>query len=152
MGEMKTLPCLALLIASVAGPARSDETWADRFAACTGRLSAQMEHQWLLSDTRADQTKALRARMIEVLDAVTTEDSDVQLMALRLEAKYAHAALLNHATFGRDERYAAAAQALAEQSIALCVGLMIGNPAGERHASQSVRPERPESAKPARHR
>ena len=39
------------------------------FATCTGRLSALMEHQWLMDTSRADDTRDRRARMVDLLEA-----------------------------------------------------------------------------------
>jgi len=69
------------------------------FATCAGRLSAQMEHQWLLSDPASDQTEHQRDIVLEVLAAMTPEGQESRIMGWRLEAKVAHAALLQSATF-----------------------------------------------------
>lgn len=81
---------LALLLL-LALPAQADE--ARRLAICTGKLSAWVEHQWLMqeaSEQTQAQRDALARRMAEAGGA----------MALRVEAKAAMAAALAEATFG----------------------------------------------------
>ncbi|MEL6957455.1 MAG: hypothetical protein AAGL89_00720 [Pseudomonadota bacterium] len=73
------------------------------FASCTGRLSAQMEHEWLLSDPRADETEAQRAILIDLLRATMLPDQGHQVLNWRIEAKAAQAALLTRATFRDDD-------------------------------------------------
>jgi hypothetical protein len=76
------------------------------FATCTGRLSALMEHQWLMQDRGADRTEAMRDAMAGLLGAVVTPDTEVRAMSLRIEAKVAEAALLGTASFGAPDQAA----------------------------------------------
>ena len=96
------------------------------FAGCTGRLSALMEHQWLLSDPEADRTETRRAAMIALLDAVTPPDAALAALARRIEAKQAQAVLLTRATFGQDPAQAAFAATRAEAEIARCLANLLG--------------------------
>ena len=96
---MKTLSaasCLLLLCA----PVHADTGLADDATVCAGRLSAHLEHQWLMQNPAADRTEAARDAMVALLEAVGDVD-DAATLALRIEAKHAHAALLQRATFGR---------------------------------------------------
>ncbi len=54
------LLCQALVASAQTNP--SDPLYL--FATCTGRLSAMVEHQWLLSDPGSDETATLRADML----------------------------------------------------------------------------------------
>jgi len=92
------------------------------FATCTGRLSALTEHQWRTDGLASDATARQRDAMADILAAVTPPEATVQAMALRIEAKVAHAALLVQAHRTQDR----AAQAQALRLIAPCTGLLLG--------------------------
>ena len=64
------------------------------FATCTGRLSALMEHQWIVDGPASDRTRQDRDVMLTLVDAAMRQGAEVQVMAWRVEAKVAHAALL----------------------------------------------------------
>ncbi|MEC7761818.1 MAG: hypothetical protein VX874_07935 [Pseudomonadota bacterium] len=96
-----------------------------QFATCSGRLSAQMEFQWLLGDDAADQTRRERAAMIALLDAVTHPDERRSALATRIQAKHAQNVLLTRATFNADEDDAAWAAARAEVEIGSCRALIL---------------------------
>ncbi|MCA0869740.1 hypothetical protein LCL97_02785 [Seohaeicola saemankumensis] len=96
------------------------------FATCTGRLSALMEHQWLMDTSRADDTRDRRARMIDLLEAVTPPGQGRAVLARRIEAKFALAELLTRASFGSDRDEAERAGALVEIHVAACNSLLLG--------------------------
>ena len=95
------------------------------FASCAGRLSAQMQHQWLLSDPAADRTEGQRAAMIDLLDAVRPEGAGREVLHHRSAARQAHAALLTRATFNENSMDAAWAQRRAEAEISQCSALIL---------------------------
>ena len=101
MSGIKTVSMAAALIAT-ALPAPAAPAEMRLFATCAGRLSAQMEHQWLLADPAADRTERQRAAMISLLEAAMAPGEERSALALRIEAKAAQAALLTRASFGRD--------------------------------------------------
>lgn len=94
------------------------------FATCTGRLSALIEHQWLLSDPGSGQTDHLRQSMIDLMEAAQPAHPGPQAMAWRLEAKVAAAALLQRATFGTTPAHQAMAQRQINALIAGCRALL----------------------------
>ncbi|SIS99923.1 hypothetical protein SAMN05421774_10413 [Gemmobacter megaterium] len=96
------LLCLVLTPAMAVGQSRPDPEGAlYRFASCAGRLSALMEHQWLMDPAASDRTDGLRRQVLELLAAVAQDRPAAQAaMMLRIETKAAHAALLSAATFG----------------------------------------------------
>ncbi|XDA97881.1 hypothetical protein AB1M95_17460 [Sulfitobacter sp. LCG007] len=96
------------------------------FAICTGRLSALLEHQWLMADAGAQRTEALRAVMIDLLDVSTPSEKASRNLGIRIEAKMAHAQLLTLATFNDDPAEAAWARRRADTAIAACAGLLLG--------------------------
>ena len=123
MSGLKTLSaasCLLLLCA----PVHADTSLADDATVCAGRLSAHLEHQWLMQNPAADRTEAARDAMVALLEAVGDVD-DAATLALRIEAKHAHAALLQRATFGR-LRNGAEAGRRADMRISACTRLVAG--------------------------
>ena len=126
MSGLKTLFAAFISVASSVTPLRAGEDIVWTFASCTGRLSAQMEHQWLVSDPASETTKARRAAMISLLEAVMTPDQGHTVLARRIEAKHAHLQLLTRAYFNLDIDDAAWAQKRAESEIAACASLMLG--------------------------
>ncbi len=121
MCGLKT-PLLALLALLTAGPAAADEAGLRLFATCTGRLSAQMEHQWLTGDPASDTTRALRDGVAQLVEAAMPAGAEAQVMDWRLKAKVAQAALMQRATFGPDPRAALRAEALLSDCRALLLG------------------------------
>jgi hypothetical protein len=69
------------------------------FAICTGRLSALMEHQWLMQDPAADQTQKQRDAFTDLLSSVQAPGQARRSLALRIEAKAATAQALQRAEF-----------------------------------------------------
>lgn len=93
------------------------------FAACAGRLSAELEHQWL--DGRSTPgLRQQRAAMIDLVDAVRPADSGKHVLARRIEAKFAQASLLQRATFSRDAAEASRARDLARAARDSCLTLL----------------------------
>jgi len=94
------------------------------FATCTGRFSALIEHQWLVSDPASDQTEHLRDAMVDLLEAALPAERTVQAMAWRLEAKVAAAGLLHQVAFGRTPAYQTAAERQFAALMANCRALL----------------------------
>lgn len=123
---MKTFiqACLiTLALPAAAQSAQSDLT--QKFATCAGRLSAQMEFQWLLGHD-ADATQAEREAMLDLLRAVMPPDGASETLARRIEAKQAQKVLLTRAYFNDDDRDAAWARDRAEVEIGGCRALLLG--------------------------
>jgi len=130
MGEKKTLAA-ALVAAAVWSASFASAEHVPKaaearllvFAECAGRFSAQMEHAWLLG-VDGHISEARRRHMVTLIDAigpqpgVTAQD----ILAFRIEAKMAHAALLTRVTFGQEAR----ARGLAARYIARCAALLPG--------------------------
>ncbi|MEM6891014.1 MAG: hypothetical protein AAF636_23200 [Pseudomonadota bacterium] len=115
---------LVVLVAS-AQPAVSGEPLHRIFAACAGRLSAEVEHQWLVQDQRVEMTERHRARMITLTDATTPEGQEPWTLHLRIQAKHAHKALLSRAEFNDDKKVSRWAASQAESELSRCVGLLL---------------------------
>ena len=91
------------------------------FADCTGRLSAEMEHSWLLSDGRTDAAEHDYEVALGILEAMTTPTDATWVLSHRISAKAAQTALLHRATFQGDARSAQ----LAAQYVASCTSLIL---------------------------
>lgn len=126
MSRMKTImqACFATLLLPSALTAGTTDL-VHQFATCSGRLSAQMEFQWLLGDENADRTQQEREAMIALLEAVTPPEARRSALATRIQAKYAQNRLLTRATFNADEDDAAWAAARAEVEIGSCRALIL---------------------------
>ena len=124
MGSLRNQRCrlIAGLIAlAQTMPAAAQTLSADPlylFATCTGRFSALIEHQWLVSDPASDQTARLRSAMIDLVEAASPAGPAPQVMQWRLEAKVATAGLLQRAHFGPTPQQ----KALANRQIAALIG------------------------------
>jgi hypothetical protein len=109
MGAMKTV-CAALLVGLTALPLplRADDM-ALRLADCAGRLVAQMEHEWLVSDPAAAGTEGLLDAVGAVLDLMAPGGTVATNHSL-VSARAAHRQLLSAGRFGGDPRALQAAQ------------------------------------------
>lgn len=113
-----------LIAADASGAAPADDL-VRIFAACVGRLSAEMEHQWLISDPAADTTEAERATMIALLEATMPADAGRAVLHERLAARQAHSVLLSRARFHTDPRLAEWSRRRAASEIGYCRGLAL---------------------------
>lgn len=95
------------------------------FAACAGRLSAEMEHSWLDGRDPTQVTRQ-RAAMIDLVEATRSSDNGAAVLATRIEAKMAQAALLHRATFNSNPDESARARRLAWSARDQCTGLIPG--------------------------
>lgn len=97
-----------------------------QFASCTGRLSAQMEFQWMFDGAASELTATHRAAMIELIDAIIAPGDGRDVLYWRLSAKRAQAALLTRATFNDDTADAAWAARTATRLADECASLILG--------------------------
>jgi len=125
MGGIKTYLPIGLLAFTALvplAPLHADiNNQLNHFATCAGRLSAQMEHEWLLPQGGTDQTEDHREAMLDLLYATMGPDDGQQVLAWRIEAKVAHAGLLTRAIFKEDNW---AAQR-AFQMVQACTSIMM---------------------------
>ncbi|MEM9475324.1 MAG: hypothetical protein AAGA71_08515 [Pseudomonadota bacterium] len=109
----------------VLSPASAARDLVRDFAVCTGRLSAEMEHSWLMQDGRGDATQTRRDAMADLLTAVTDADNALRVYDLRINAKLAHSSLLTQASFGPDRDQAERARRLAKAHVAGCTAFLL---------------------------
>jgi hypothetical protein len=134
MSVMRTIPvALAAALCATPGEALplSASERALAFAACAGRYSAEVEHDWLLRPSDSPAAEARRDAFLALLDAVSPDAVEDGVpphlfMATRIEEKAAQAALLRRASFHVDPLAADAALAAAERRIAACGDWLLG--------------------------
>jgi hypothetical protein len=123
----------ALLALVPAGTGRADPGHAKNslsdpviiFATCAGRYSAEVEHRWL-TGRNADQISKQRRAMIDLVDAVLQPGQGRRVLARRIEAKMAQAALLQRADFNPDPAVSRRALLLAQTALRGCTNLLPG--------------------------
>ncbi|GAA3854693.1 hypothetical protein [Celeribacter arenosi] len=128
MGGLKTFYVAAIAMLSTFGTAveaRPFDPLTREFAYCAGRLSAQMEFQWLISDPASDRTVAQRSAMVTLLESVMDPDRKPDVMHLRISAKMAHSALLTRAHFSPNSEIALHAHRRATAEIGTCLSLIL---------------------------
>jgi len=134
MGSLKTyLVAIALLAPQIgAMPTWAGGTTYQQFATCAGRLSAEIEHLWLLPGPDAQaharqiaQRQEQRDAMVQLMQALPAGQQPQASMAARLNAKFAHKALLTRASFNTDTRDARLARNAAHRAVAGCTALLL---------------------------
>ena len=126
MSSLKTKILALVLAAGTATPTLAIERQPlDMFATCAGRLSAQMEFQWLFGDDAAEITEMRRAAVLDLLAAVMEPGQEMHVLATRIAAKQAHSALLTRATFNDDDTDAAWAASMANEHQAACLSFLL---------------------------
>ena len=135
MSGLKTRFLSLFLAAVLPTEVAASENLFGIFASCTGRLSAQLEHEWLMQDASAHQTERQRDSMSDILQALSGANGARGGLSLRVEAKAAHADLLRRATFNRDTEDARWAGRKARRDVAWCLALITGDPETLSHRS-----------------
>ncbi|MEP2532771.1 hypothetical protein [Shimia sp.] len=127
MGSIKTILSSLVLSAAVApiGPAALSQSLITSdplqfFATCAGRLSAEMEFQWMFDGAAADRISQERLAVLDIIDAMMPPDQGRTVLNWRVEAKMAQAALLTQATFATQDRRADNARTLALRNVESC--------------------------------
>lgn len=125
MGSWKILA--ALLLIPPMSLRAAQENWLPTFAACAGRFSAEVEHAWLMQDTRAAQLETKRRQFVDLVAAVAYPDQADHALHLRIDAKAAHKRLLSIAAFVTDPERSHWAESRARYEIAYCTGILLEN-------------------------
>lgn len=125
MGTLiRLLALVALLPLAAQATPEAGEERLRVFATCAGRLSAQLEHHWLMSDP-SEETGERRQTTLDILAAITPPDRETDAMSWRIEAKASFRALLARATFGTDPEDARWATLHAGRLLAPCTDLLL---------------------------
>ncbi len=117
---------MILGLTAIGTPGFASDSLVQVFAGCVGRLSAQVEHEWVMQDTRAETTEQVRSNSEAVLQALlTSPDAAQQALNWRIDAKHAQAQLLTRATFNENAEDATWAKRRAKDEIAKCANLLL---------------------------
>ena len=127
MGRMRTLLTTAALACAGSTAAFGGQGLLYDFASCAGRLSAQMEHEWLWSLPASVQTERHRNEMVELVQAMMEPGEAVDVLDVQIGAKVAHARLLQRASFNESRDDAAWAEEKARWDIAQCRGFLLAS-------------------------
>lgn len=127
MSKIKTLASAAIIALTGPATATANTELISTFAGCTGRLSAQLEYEWLMLDANASNTETKRDGLAQILDLLmhTGQSGDAEILSLRINAKYAQAQLLQRATFNADPDDARRARRAAVENVADCAALLL---------------------------
>jgi hypothetical protein len=133
MGALETFlrsACLSLIVSVQTAPAIAQANAPSTdplhlFATCAGRLSAQVEDQWMFDGPASEKTAAELGAMAALIDASIAPSQGAEVMNWRINAKVAYRALLHQVRFGTDPGRAAIAAARAETLAAECRSLML---------------------------
>lgn len=130
MGDMKSILLtisvwLALGTMAAQAQTQDEDQQLRHFAACAGRLSAVMEHQWMFDGQASEVTKSQRAAMLELVEAIMPKSQGRAVLHWRLSAKLAQSSLLTRATFNDDPRDAAWATETAAQFTRDCTSILL---------------------------
>lgn len=106
MGGLRTLRLASLGLMLLQAPAHAaDSDLVRDFAVCAGRLSALVEHDWLMMRDPA-AAEADRDALVALVAAVVAPGAAAQVMDWRITAKAATGALLRRADLGQDREAA----------------------------------------------
>lgn len=126
MSNLKTFFAMLCMVSTLPVTARADQSSSIRlFAECAGRLSASIEHSWLIgTDDTALQTQ--REGFSDLVEALADPTDRVQVMDWRIRAKMDHKRLLSLSVFSPEPRIARIAlnQARAYQN--RCGAVLLG--------------------------
>lgn len=130
MGDLKTFfVAMTLSLPVQAGEMTSSLAPMDdqlvQFATCAGRMSALMEHQWLMDGPASERTAKEVAAFSDLVQALIAPDDVRRILAMRIEAKVAQRALLMQADFGHDPRLSALAARRAAKLIGACRAIVL---------------------------
>lgn len=107
-------------------PATADEdALLVTFASCTGRLSAELEHAWLMGDARGEDIAHRRQQFVDILSAIVPPTQRRDMLHLRIQAKIAHASLLSQSVFSDDAERATWALRRATAEVNYCAGFLL---------------------------
>lgn len=120
----KWAAAFALTFATCAQASERHEL-AEIIAGCAGRLSAELEFAWLMSDPDSELLNLQRLRFVEILESLGPPSDPRQQLALRIDTKMAHARLLTTAYFGADAQRAVWARRHAVMQRSACQDMLL---------------------------
>jgi hypothetical protein len=84
-----------------------------------------MEYQWMFDGPASETTKAQRAAVLELIDAIMPPGRGPEVLNWRISAKQAQSALLTRATFNDDPNDAKWAAQRAANQLTDCTGFLL---------------------------
>lgn len=135
MSSLRTLIVGFIALVGLTAPAvslpHSPSARVQLFATCAGRLSALEEHQRMFDGPASEQTAQHKAMFDEIISALMPDARAYglpgrQALAWQIEAKMAHAVLMQRATFSTDPRAKERAQIASQARLSQCQGLLLG--------------------------
>ncbi len=109
----------------MATPTLASPDLVQTFAGCAGRMSAQMEHAWLVNDPAAPDYEGQRLTFLTLLDATLAQGQERDALHHRIESKLAHASLLTIATFSDRPDRAKQARMRAKWHLMSCTEMLL---------------------------
>jgi len=125
VSRIKTITLAGILSALLASPVLATQNLAQTFAGCVGRMSAELEHAWLIGTASADRIEGQRLTFLSLLDATLPPGMEGDALNRRIEAKLAHASLLTIATFSDHKARAAQARLRANWHLSQCNEMLL---------------------------
>lgn len=130
MGVLKTflaVMILALPVEAGEGAAlpQPNDQQLRHFATCAGRLSALMEHQWLVDGPASEKTAQEVHALSALIQAIMVEGENNRALAWRIEAKVAQRALLMQVDFGTDKKRGDLARNRSDTLIGPCRAMLL---------------------------
>ena len=93
-------------------------------AGCGGRISAQIDHERLIGSAKMHESIKTRSALFVLMEAVSTDSSIAKAHGIWIGSRRAHSALLNRASYPRNEKDGALATKRAAQLVAHCTRLV----------------------------
>ncbi|MEM1234801.1 MAG: hypothetical protein AAGH70_11815 [Pseudomonadota bacterium] len=124
MSSLRTVVLALAAVFAAHGSAQATGSIDMIFAGCVGRMSAEMEHAWLMGED-SDHAADRRAVFLSLLEATMERDRARDLLAHRIAAKMSQAMLLTLSSFAEDESRAIRAQELSRMEVAACGRLLL---------------------------
>lgn len=131
MSGIKThiIPAFLISLQLAASPAVASTTqFSDptrQFATCAGRMFALLEHHWLISPEKADETQAVHAHFADLIDATMTPDRSSEILATRVEARISFRKMLEASRFNTKTDQQIWAQQRVDHLISECRSMLL---------------------------
>ncbi|WP_089992475.1 hypothetical protein [Cognatiyoonia koreensis] len=103
----------------------SPEAQLRTFANCAGRLTAQLEFEWLMLDGNSAATQEQRQQIVDILNSMIPDGRGREVLAWRTDARAAQRGLLERAQFASDNTDAAWAKKAAARYLASCTAFLL---------------------------
>lgn len=125
MSRIKIIVLSAIL--STPAAAERAQPLYQTFAVCAGRLMAAVEYSWLMESDLSDLRQSQRRQFESLLEASAPENTNREVLNLRIEARASHNMILQRASFAQSEREKKWAARQAEAALFQCIGMLPGS-------------------------